>query len=50
MLVRHTDVYRGAGVHPDHSLVIAELALPKRWRKNSIQKQEKEETFKVNLV
>jgi hypothetical protein len=43
--VRDTRVYRGA----DHFHVIAKLAMPRRWRLNTVQKQEKGETFKIQV-
>jgi endonuclease/exonuclease/phosphatase family metal-dependent hydrolase len=35
-LVKDARVYRGADIHSDHFLVIAKLAVHKRWRKNTV--------------
>jgi hypothetical protein len=35
--VRDTHLYRGSYIHSVHFLVIAKLALPKRWRKNTTE-------------
>lgn len=48
--MKDTHGYRGANIHSDHFLVIAKLATPKIWSKNTVRKQEKEETFKVHLL
>jgi hypothetical protein len=46
--MKDTHVYRGPDIHSDHFLVIAKLAMPKIWSRNTVQKQEKEELFKVH--
>jgi hypothetical protein len=49
-LVKDTHVYRGADIYSDHFLVVSKLVTPKRWRKNYVQKQRKEEKYNVHLL
>jgi hypothetical protein len=50
-LVEDTRLYRGADMYTDHFLVVAKLTMPRRWRKNTLQKRGNEKkTFNVHLL
>jgi hypothetical protein len=41
-MLEDTHLYRGADIYTDPFLVVAKLAIPGRWKKNTLQKQGKE--------